>query len=161
MIKFKHFLLIVYLLSHTVLYAQICAIPRTNIYKALASESLAQIQKQLDLINAVSSIGCQSYKGALLMKKAGLLKKLRAKLQTFKEGKELLENAIALDKENVEYRFLRLMIQENAPPILKYNGNIENDVQLIQKSHHLMAVESRQALKDYAKHSRILTPEDY
>lgn len=44
-----------------------------------------------------------------------------------------MEGAIPGDKNNSEYRFLRLMIQENAPDILGYNMEIEEDAAAVKK----------------------------
>src|SRR5690606_31497226 len=50
-----------------------------------------------------------------------------AKLSYFNKGKKMLESAIAANKESVELRFLRFMVQANAPIFLNYTANIETD----------------------------------
>lgn len=50
-----------------------------------------------------------------------------AKLSYFYDGKDLLEEAIESDQDNLELRFLRLAIQDNLPEILNYNQEIEAD----------------------------------
>jgi hypothetical protein len=58
----------------------------------------------------------------------------------FKSGRSKLESAITKDKENTEYRFLRLIIQEHAPRIVKYRNELEKDSKWIQSNlivfHH-------------------------
>lgn len=53
------------------------------------------------------------------------------KFSTFKEGKNMIEKAIAQDPKNAEIRVLRLGVQLNAPSFLLYHSNIDADVELI------------------------------
>jgi len=59
------------------------------------------------------------------MKKAGLVAGVGNKLKVFKTGLQELEASIKQDNTNAEYRFMRLMIQENAPGILGYKKEIK------------------------------------
>ena len=72
-----------------------------------------------------------------------------------------MEEAIKNDEENAEYRFLRLVIQENAPKIVKYRGNIENDTEIIRASFKKLAPVVQQAITDYSKKSTFLKPTDF
>ena len=56
------------------------------------------------------------------------------KIQSFKEGKKNIEDAINKDSENIEIRFIRLSIQKNAPSFLGYNNDIEEDRNFIIKN---------------------------
>lgn len=67
------------------------------------------------------------YKGAVLMLQAKHIKGIKNKKKLFKEGALLLEQSIQEKPENIELRTLRLSVQENAPKILKYNKQIEED----------------------------------
>ncbi len=49
------------------------------------------------------------------------------KLNTFNEGKKILEASIKNDTAVVELRFLRLTIQINTPSFLGYNSDIKKD----------------------------------
>ncbi len=49
------------------------------------------------------------------------------KLAYFSQGKKILERCIAIEKENIELRFLRLTIQCNAPKFLGYHTSIKED----------------------------------
>lgn len=53
------------------------------------------------------------------------------KMAYFNAGKEKIENAIAADQENLDARFVRYQIQTNAPKILGYHENIEEDTEII------------------------------
>ena len=61
-----------------------------------------------------------------------------SKLEYFKEGKTLLENAIASNKNDIELRFLRCAIQENLPAFLDYNDNLDEDKNYIMKYMPMM-----------------------
>lgn len=60
------------------------------------------------------------------------------KLNTFKEGKENIEQAIRKEPDNGELRFIRLSVQKNAPSFLGYKSNIEEDTEFIKKNRHQM-----------------------
>lgn len=50
-----------------------------------------------------------------------------SKFSTFKKGKKNIELAISKEPENVEIRYIRFMVQKNAPSFLGYNGNLKED----------------------------------
>lgn len=126
-------------------------------YETISSNKLVLIDKELEnLENTISKPEQNAYKGALLMKKAGLENKPSEKLKFFKEGKELLEIAIEKDPQNVEWRFLRLMIQENAPKLLGYNSNLKEDNQFIKKHFNTLSTLLRKIILDYANSSKEL-----
>lgn len=62
------------------------------------------------------------------------------KMQTFKKGKINIEKAIQQERDNPEMRYIRLSIQENAPSILGYHSDIQNDRVFLQK--HLSEITS-------------------
>lgn len=92
----------------------------------------------------------QAYYGTIMMKSAEYQKTAGDKLKKFKEGKALLEGAIQSSSNNVEYRFLRLMIQENAPKILKYTANIKEDAAFIKSNQSKASKEVKTAMVNYA-----------
>jgi len=57
-----------------------------------------------------------------------------SKLSYFKKGKNILENAIKADRNNVELRFLRYTIQTNVPGFLNYNSDKNLDRAFISQS---------------------------
>lgn len=59
-----------------------------------------------------------------------------SKLNTFKKGKNNIEEAIKKEPENVELRFIRLSVQKNAPSFLGYKSNIHEDVKFIKENRH-------------------------
>lgn len=96
----------------------------------------------------------QAYLGTLKMKSADFQKTPKEKLAIFKEGKVLLEKSISSEPNNAEFRFLRLIIQENAPKMLKYDGQIKSDASFVKSNLDKLPSEVKSAAKDYSKKSK-------
>ena len=131
-------------------------IERQAFYQAMEQDKKELVNKQLKLMTEVPADQRQAFEGTLIMKKAGLGGGPGQKLKLFKAGHKELEAAIKKEPGNVEYRFLRLMIQENAPGILGYNDNLEADSEIIKKSYKTLPEEVQQAIEDYSKKSKVL-----
>lgn len=128
-----------------------------EIYKALSSNNIEAIQIQIEKVQQSSLENKQAYEGALLMKKSGLMKgPAKQKLSVFKSGRTKLEESISKDSQNAEFRFLRLIIQENAPKVVKYHQDISEDVEMIKDQFKNLAPALRQVITDYSKHSKAL-----
>ncbi len=125
-------------------------------YKIMSSGNLIQVDGQLISIKTVSLPDREAYEGALLMKKAGLIENKLTKLSLFKNGKLELENIIFKNSENCEFRLLRLIIQENAPKVLGYNKQIDEDCLLIKKAFRGSTVILQNIILDYCKKSQKL-----
>jgi len=130
-------------------------------YNVMASGSLVNINAELTEVAAAFIPEKEAYKGALLMKKAGLLKKATDKLKIFKAGYNLLESALKKDSTNGEYHFLRLTIQEHAPRTVKYYKDLEKDSLYIQNTFRDLSPVIQKAISNYSKNSKILRPEDF
>ncbi|WP_051267985.1 hypothetical protein [Terrimonas ferruginea] len=133
---------------------------RQPFYAAMAAKDAGIIDKQLEVVRKSSSAEKTALEGALLMRKAGVVGGAGRKLKLFKEGKSKLEEAISKDGNNAEYRFLRLMIQENAPGIVNYSGDIDEDKEFIRKHHKKLPPAVQSAVASYARNSKVLRPED-
>ncbi len=72
-----------------------------------------------------------AYKGTALASSADCTINPAGKLRRFREGRKLIEQAIALDDTNAELRFLRLSVQVKAPYFLGYSSNIVADRDLL------------------------------
>ncbi|MBK7213242.1 MAG: hypothetical protein IPH88_08130 [Bacteroidales bacterium] len=72
-----------------------------------------------------------AYRGASSAASAASVDGVRKKLQYFNNGKQELEQAIAMRPLDAELRFLRLATQLNAPGFLGYTNDIEADKKLI------------------------------
>jgi len=137
--------------------ARINSIDKSAFYTAIASSNEELINAQLTTVKASSIAEKEAYEGALLMKKAGVIKgTAKEKLSLFKAGRTKLEAAIAKDKDNIEYRFLRLIIQENAPKIVKYKSEIEADSLLVRTNFKSLPQNLQTVITDYSKTSKAL-----
>jgi hypothetical protein len=137
------------------------AFNRTTFYDAFASNDVSTIQKELDIVGKSSQDGKEAFEGALMMKKAGLIKGASHKLKTFKSGREKLENMLDKHADNAEFRFLRLMIQEKAPKILGYDKQLEEDHKYVVKHFSTMHEAAQKAILNYSKSSKVLSPADF
>ena len=132
-----------------------------SFYTVISKNDTEELNALLTELEGSSVPGKEAYEGALLMKKAGLLSKAKEKLKVFKSGREKLEAAIRKDPDNCEYRFLRLIIQENVPKIVRYKSNIKDDSTLIRSSFKKLPPVVQQAVRDYSKKSKILSASDF
>ena len=131
-------------------------IDRSAFYQAMQQDKKELVNDQLRSLSKAPAGVRQAFEGALTMKKAGLGGAPGQKLKLFKTGHKELEAAIKKEPCNVEFRFLRLLIQENAPGILGYKDNLTEDSEMIKKSYKTLPEEVQQAIEDYSKKSKIL-----
>ena len=130
-------------------------------YQVMKSGGIDEIDGQLSILSTSVIKEKEAYEGALLMRKAGVGKKAKEKLSPFKSGRIKLETAIHLDNDNVEYHFLRLMIQEHAPKITKYHSQIKEDSQYIRENFKELPEVVQKVVIDYSKTSKILKAGDF
>jgi hypothetical protein len=130
---------------------------KADFFKAISGSDVATISKMIETIQkSTDGNDKNAYLGAMKMKKAEHQKVAKDKLSMFNEGKGLLEKAITKNNKNVEYRFLRLMIQENAPKILKYSANISEDAKMISYNYATLSTDVKAAVLNYSKNSSSL-----
>lgn len=134
---------------------------KAGFYAVMASGKLASVDEELVVLNSASISEKEGYEGALLMRKAGLVKIPAEKLKFFKRGRIKLESALLNDNGNCEYHFLRLAIQEHAPKIVKYRTEIEADKIFIKKCFKDLSPVVQHAIIDYSKNSKILHAQDF
>jgi hypothetical protein len=131
-------------------------IDKARFYSAMASGNLEEIDKELTVAAASTIKEKEAYMGALLMRKAGLLTRAKEKLATFKSGYARMERSISLDSANIEYRFLRLIIQEHAPRVVHYDKDREKDSRAIIQSFPTLPPVLQKAILNYCPHSKLL-----
>jgi len=129
---------------------------KTDFYNAMSSDNLQEINTQLGIISSSSINDKEAFEGALLMKKAGLVSKAKEKLSLFKAGRAKLEASIKNTSGNTEFLFLRLIIQEHAPKMVKYNHDIESDSLQIRTNYKSLSPVVQKAISDYSKKSKVL-----
>ncbi|HEY9533127.1 MAG TPA: hypothetical protein VIQ77_01260 [Mucilaginibacter sp.] len=129
-------------------------------YEVMNRGNLDEVEKEIDLVNNSSSPEKDGFTGALLMRKADLVKRPAQRLKFFKAGRIKFDTAIAADADNIEFHFLRLAIQEHAPKIVKYNKDIEADKNIIIKGFKNLSPVVQHAIIDYTKKSKVLSAGD-
>ncbi|MFT7612527.1 MAG: hypothetical protein ACI9J3_001490 [Parvicellaceae bacterium] len=148
-------------ISTIVLIVAILNAPNTDkskFYNAFESSSLSTINEQLNNLSSENeSTQSDAYIGALTMKKSQFEESPKGKILVFKEGMKLLESSISKEPENGEYRFLRFVIQEHTPKILKYNSNINEDLIIVIEKYSSMDSSVKKAIKNYAVNSSNLS----
>ncbi len=88
-----------------------------------------------------------AYKAASILVDSKFEKKLRQKMDRFKEGAKLLEATIKSEPSNIEMRMIRLSVQQDVPAITGYKKNIKEDKKFITTYY----ASQNAALKDYLK----------
>jgi hypothetical protein len=132
-----------------------------DFYQVFSSDSVQVIDNYLILLQQSEQTSqVKAFTGALLMKKACLEKKAKAKLEAFKMGHQLLEAEIKGNPDNIEYRFLRLVIQEHAPEIMKYKSNITEDKQRIVFAYKSLHSWLKSQIRLYCAISKIISTKD-
>ena len=134
---------------------------KEEFYNAISAKNIVAVNKEINILKSISLKNKEAFEGTLLMKKAGLVNNPREKLQLFKEGRKKLEAAISKEPDNVEFRFLRFIIQENTPRILNYKTNLEADKLMIVKNIKDLPIYLQQVITDYSKTSKLIHPKDF
>lgn len=160
MMNLKPLIILLLLLSAVAAKGSIksLAFDKSAFYAALASDNMETLNSQLAVVKTSSFNEKEAYEGVLMMKKAGLVTKAQEKINLFKAGRIKLDAAIKKDKENAEFCFLRLIIQEHAPKIVDYNNNIKTDIAAIRSNYKTLPPVVQQAISDYSKKSKNLKP---
>lgn len=130
---------------------------RNEFYPVFAGNSLSDMEL---MVGKLDDAKYPAYKGGLLMKSAELKKNVSDKLSNFKTGRALLEKAIAENPNNAEWRFLRFAVQENAPAIVKYSSNLDEDKKMIISGFNKMDKDLQGFVLDYAASSALLNLSD-
>jgi hypothetical protein len=124
----------------------------TNVTK---SESNAKefSAKLADVSNTDDKI-LVAYKAASILLDSKLEKKLKDKIDRFKEGAKLLESTIKSEPNNIEIRMIRLSIQENVPGITGYKKNIKEDKKYLTEHYSAQNTTLKEYLKDFILQSK-------
>ena len=137
-----------------ILALSVSSFSKTTFFKVIENGTKVEISSlQKEIASQSVSTTQQAYLGALQMKASNFEKTPAEKLALFKKGKELLEKSIKSEPSNAEFRFLRLIIQENAPKVLKYNQEIKTDAAFIESNISKLPKDVKAAVLDYSKNS--------
>ncbi len=150
------------LLSILLINVNIYGIERTRFYPVFSSESAENISNLIVQIEdeETSTSLANAYRGALYMKLSSLLPTPKSKLDAFKQGRNLLEKEIQNQPGNIEYRFLRLVIQEQSPALVKYKSKIKSDKELIISHYSKLDHFVQKQVINYARQSKSLNEKD-
>lgn len=109
-------------------------------------------EKQIAAIDALKTFSPlqRAYAGAFYAVWPEHLQSPLKKLNAFKKGKNYLEQALREDPGNTEIHFLRLTIQYNAPAMLGYNDNKEEDLKMVLDNYkNIKSPTLRANIKDF------------
>lgn len=133
----------------------------SEFYDVLGSSSIQKVDNTIvKLKGGKPGSKARIYRGALIVKKADFVKEVKKKISLCKEGIAMIEAEISRLPSNVEYRFIRLTIQENVPGVLKYKKNIEEDRKMILNGYRSMNPVLKRVIRNYAKSSKTLSTND-
>lgn len=145
------------LLLFLVAVPALMSLNKKAIYSDLSSESETTISNQIKSLKKLSSTSeVRAFTGVFIMKSAQFEFAPWSKWNTFSKGKMMLEKEIHANSSNVEFRFLRLMIQENVPSVVMYSSDIEADAKIVKKSYKTLDKETQEFILKYSKKSEAL-----
>ncbi len=132
---------------------------RTDYREASNSEEVTKkLHDNLIAVSKNDKTVLVAYKGAVTTMMSKFAEDIKDKKTFFKDGRELLEHAVLTQPENVEIRCIRLSVQENAPKIVGYRKNIEEDKQFILDNYASMTdTGAQEFVKGYAQQSDAFT----
>ncbi len=94
-------------------------------------------EKLTGYINFVNTIDCEKsipYKASAKMQSAKYAFWPTKKLKLFNTGKKQLENYITNNPNDIEAKYIRVLIQDNVPKILGYHKNKLDDIAFIKQN---------------------------
>lgn len=150
-------LLIVFLMFFTTFNAS-AEIDKAHFFEVFGSSSASKISaERAKLEKMKQTTEVKAYLGAIIMKEAKFKSSAMEKLKHFTKGRKILDAQIEANSSEVEFRVLRLMIQENCPSILLYSDNIESDAAYITKKFKSLDNTIQSIVLSYAKKSDALS----
>lgn len=105
---------------------------RDDFHQAVKSES--KLQTLIVSKSYPNNYVTKAYKGLAKCTSADFATWPTTKWKYFTEGKALIETAILGDQTNPEIRYVRLMVQLNAPGIVNYSDNIYTDLEIFEEN---------------------------
>ena len=108
----------------------------------LEVSSLEQVDSFIKILEKNPSVEAEGYYATMLFMKSKFVKFPITKYKYFKKGKKQLDSLINNNKNNVEIRYLRFLLQSEIPKFLGYYKNIEDDYLLIMNGIETSKLES-------------------
>ncbi len=97
-------------------------------------ETGQQINEFVDNFSPSLCIYSIPYVASAIMMKAEHTRLPHHKLEHFLKGKRMLEGFISEHPENIEGRYVRLLVQSHSPKFLGYHDHIEDDLFFIERN---------------------------
>ncbi|MBP8850190.1 MAG: hypothetical protein KBG80_06500 [Breznakibacter sp.] len=124
---------------------------------AKSSEQAIVLSQKLSSVTTQSENLLVAYRGASFTLNAKYAKRVLDKVSLFKEGVKYIESAVKSDSANIEIRFVRFTVQENAPEIVGYKKNLQSDKRFILSNYKDQTIALKSYLKAYLKNAKTLT----
>lgn len=122
-------LLLILLFTYSISYGSSIEEVRQNFWQV---ESIEKTEFYIDQLESEKSIEGQGYLAGMYFMKSRYAGFPLTKMKYFKKGKNLLDELIVTNPENIELRYLRLIMQYQIPEFLGYHENKESDFLYIQ-----------------------------
>ncbi len=129
-------------------------------YKNAVNDStkVENLYNELEEVSKEDGIVLLAYKGAVSTLMAKFAGSTKEKKNFFKEGASLIEFAVEEDPENIEIRYIRLGVQENAPKVTKYRKNISEDKQFILDHYkEILSSKVKEYIKGFVMQSKLFS----
>ncbi|HEU5054376.1 MAG TPA: hypothetical protein VFT78_14770 [Hanamia sp.] len=159
----KNVLFVCLLLIATSTFANVPSIDRV---RSLYEKSVEDESSCKELINILSPYNEKNnplyagYRASAVMMMAKHVFNPFSKMSYFNKGKKLLENAINMDENNLELRFLRFNAQTHVPSFLGYDDNINEDKKFLEREFpKINDIKLKQYLAFYLEKSKYISPE--
>jgi hypothetical protein len=141
---------------------QFATIDTKEFYKVFSNGNLFEITKTIqNLQNSKQTPQSIAYIGALYMKQAGFENNPSKKLDYFRQGSKILDSEISSNPNNAEFRFIRIVIQENAPFFLGYNSQISDDTKILIQHFKQLDPFLQDYIKQYSHRSQAFSIKDF
>ncbi|MGN6247379.1 MAG: hypothetical protein ACTHNG_03425 [Ginsengibacter sp.] len=144
----------------------LAGLPSIDRVRSLYEKSVEDESACKELINILSSYNENNnplyagYKASAVMMMAKHVFNPFSKMSYFNKGKKMLENAINVDGNNVELRFLRFNAQTHVPSFLGYDDNIHEDKKFLEREFpKINDLKLKQYLAFYLEKSKYISPE--
>jgi len=134
----KKLILIFFFISANFVFAQNIKDVRSMYFKSI--DNISKCNSLKVLLNSIENKDntINAYVGSNTLLYCKFTDDVFEKFSYFEEGKKMIEEAIKMDPNNLEIRFLRYINQKNTPWILNYKNNIKEDYKFITSNLNLI-----------------------
>lgn len=102
---------------------------RTDFHEIKTERDLKKYIQRLKVINCEQA---EPYLASAIMQKAKYALLPTKQLKNFNEGKNILENYIETHPNDIEAKYVRLLVQRNIPAILGYRKHVNSDLAFVK-----------------------------